>query len=76
MKERRSHPRAGALLRWYYNTKYHLFRREKRPHDGKRGLIMLQIDALAYSDLQRAMDRGYCPTISGLLSHGDFELRR
>ena len=76
MKERRSHPRAGPLLRWYYNTKYHVFRREKRPRDGKRGLIMLQIDALAYSDLHRAMERGYCPTISRLLSSGDFELRR
>ncbi|MEO8576265.1 MAG: alkaline phosphatase family protein [Gemmatimonadales bacterium] len=76
MKERREHPRAGPLLRWYYATKYRLFRREKRPHDGRRGLIMLQLDALAYSDLKRAIDRGYCPTIERLLREGDFELRR
>ena len=76
MKERRSRPRAGPLLRFYYRNKYKLFRREKRPHDGRRGLIMLQIDALAFSDLERAMERGYCPTISKLLSEGDFELRK
>jgi hypothetical protein len=37
---------------------------------------MLQVDALAYSDLRRAIDRGYCPTISRLLREGDFDLRR
>ncbi|HEU4748811.1 MAG TPA: alkaline phosphatase family protein [Gemmatimonadaceae bacterium] len=36
---------------------------------------MLQIDALAYSDLRRAMDRGHCPTIERLLGE-NFELRR
>ncbi|HEX6574489.1 MAG TPA: alkaline phosphatase family protein [Gemmatimonadaceae bacterium] len=77
MKERRSRPRAGPLLRFYYRTKYWLFRREKRPHDGRRGVIMLQIDALAYSDLRRAIERGYCPTIRRLLFEEEgFELRR
>jgi len=76
VKERRSRPRAGPLLRLYYRAKYHLFRREKHPHDGRRGLIMLQVDALAYSDLRRAIDRGYCPTIEKLLSDDTFELRR
>lgn len=76
MKERRSRPRAGPLLRFYYRNKYKLFRREKRPHDGRRGLIMLQIDALAFSDLERAIERGYCPTISRLLREGEFELRK
>jgi hypothetical protein len=36
---------------------------------------MLQIDALAYSDLRRALELGYCPTISRLLRES-FELRR
>ena len=76
MKERRGQPRAGPFLRWYYNAKYRLFRREKRPHDGRRGLVMLQIDALAHSDLLRAIDRGYCPTIAKLISRQDFALRR
>jgi hypothetical protein len=74
--ERRRHPRAGPLLKWYYSARYHLFRREKRPYDNRRGLIMLQIDALAYSDLMRAMERGYMPTISRMLASGEFELRR
>ncbi|HZJ01003.1 MAG TPA: alkaline phosphatase family protein [Gemmatimonadaceae bacterium] len=76
MTERRSRPRAGPLLRFYYRNKYRLFSREKRPHDGRRGLIMLQIDALAFTDLERAIERGYCPTISRLLREGDFELRK
>lgn len=76
MIERREHPRAGPLQRWYYAAKYRLFRREKRPHDGRRGLIMLQIDALAYADLRRALERGYCPTIARILKQSDFTLRR
>ena len=75
MKERRSSPRAGPLLRFYYRTKYRLFRREKRLHDGRRGVIVLQVDALAHSDLLRAMERGYCRTIRKLLDSGEFELR-
>lgn len=76
MIERRSEKRAGPWARWYYAARYRLFRHEKRPHDGRRGLIMLQLDALAYADLRRAIDRGYCPTIERLLRTGDFTLRR
>ena len=36
---------------------------------------MLQIDALAYSDLRRALELGFCPTIARLLRE-NFELRR
>src|SRR6476659_6724640 len=74
--ERRSRPRAGRLLRWYYAVKYRPFRREKRPHDGRRGLIMLQIDALAYADLRRAMELGFTPTLSRLVNEDGFTLRR
>lgn len=63
-------------MRWYYSAKYRLFDREKRPHDGRRGLIMLQVDALAYADLQRALDGGLCPTIERLLRDDKFTLRR
>src|SRR4029079_14379222 len=64
--ERRARQRAGPLLRWYYRTKYRPFAREKRPRPPQRGLIMLQIDALAYSDLRRALELGLCPTIARL----------
>ncbi|MEO5579396.1 MAG: alkaline phosphatase family protein [Gemmatimonadaceae bacterium] len=76
MTERRSRQRAGPWMRWYYSAKYRLFRREKRPHDGRRGLIMLQVDALAYADLLRAIERGFCPTIERLLRDDAFTLRR
>jgi hypothetical protein len=73
--ERRARPRAGPLLRWYYRTKYRPFAREKRQRPPQRGLIMLQIDALAFSDLKRALERGFCPNIARLLRE-NFELRR
>jgi hypothetical protein len=56
-------------------VKYRAFRRERRPPDGRRGLIMLQIDALAYADLRRALELGYCPAIARLLAEG-YTLRR
>jgi len=37
---------------------------------------MLQIDALAYADLRRALDLGYCPTIARVLAEGGHTLRR
>ena len=76
MTERRAYRRAGPFLRRYYALKYRAFARERRPHDGRRGLIALQVDALAYSDLRRAMERGYAPTIAKLLGEQAFELRR
>ena len=76
MTERRAYRRAGPFLRRYYGLKYRAFARERRPHDGRRGLIMLQVDALAYADLRRAIERGYCPTIERLLNEQGFALRR
>lgn len=76
MNERRSSPRASPLLRAYYNLKYRPFRREKHARDERRGLVVLQIDALAWSDLKRALERGYCPQIASLLDSGNFELRQ
>ncbi len=37
---------------------------------------MLQVDALAYADLEKALERGYCPTIKRLLDEQGFALRR
>ncbi|HEU4563011.1 MAG TPA: alkaline phosphatase family protein [Gemmatimonadaceae bacterium] len=66
----------GRLLRWYYAVKYYAFRRERRPRDDRRGLVVLQIDALAYADLRRALELGYCPTIARLLREEGYTLRR
>ncbi len=74
--ERRGRKRAGPWLRWYYDMKFRSFRRERRPRDERRGLIMLQIDALAHADLRRALELGYCPTIARLLRKEDFAIRR
>ena len=64
------------LLRWLFELKYFAFRREQREPDGRRGLIVLQIDALAYSDLRRALKRGDCPTIAQLLEDEGFSIRQ
>jgi Type I phosphodiesterase / nucleotide pyrophosphatase len=66
----------GPLLRCYYDLKYRAFRRESRTRDGRRGIVALQIDALSYADLRRAMALGYCPTISRLLREEGFHIRR
>jgi hypothetical protein len=66
----------GPLLRWYYDLKYRAFRRESRTRDGRRGIVALQIDALSYADLRRAMALGYCPTITRLLREEGFHIRR
>src|ERR671930_1395171 len=75
-EEQRGRRRMGSLLRWYYAVKYHAFRRERRASDGRRGLVVLQLDALAYADLRRAVELGYCPTIARLLHEEGFALRR
>lgn len=66
----------GRLLRWYYAVKYWPFRHERRARDDRRGLVMLQIDALAYADLRRALALGYCPTIARMLREEGYGLRR
>ena len=53
-----------------------MFRTERRARDGRRGVVALQIDALAHKDLLRAIELGYCPTIESLLQQEDFTLRR
>lgn len=52
-----------------------MFRRERRPPDGRRGLIVFQIDALSHADFRRALELGYCPTLRRLLGEG-YHLRR
>lgn len=64
------------LLRWYFAIKYRVFRKERRPPDGRRGLVMLQIDALPYAELRRAIELGYCPTISRMVRQEEYTLRR
>ena len=67
--------RGSRFLHWYYALKYRAFRRERRQDDGRRGLIALQIDALAYADLRRAIELGHCPTIARMLDEG-YGMRR
>src|SRR5690349_17776834 len=63
------------VLRAYFRFKYAAFQKEKREPDGRRGLIVFQIDALSHSDLRRAIELGYVPTIRRLLQD-DYVLRR
>ncbi|HEY9228906.1 MAG TPA: carboxypeptidase regulatory-like domain-containing protein, partial [Gemmatimonadaceae bacterium] len=67
---------ASRLLSWYYAAKYRVFRREKRPPNGRRGLVVLQIDALPYAELRRAIELGYCPTISRMVREEGNTMRR
>ena len=40
----------------------------------RRGLIIIQIDALAYEYLLKALERGYMPFLKRLLDRGDYKL--
>ncbi len=64
------------VLRWYYQLKYAPFRRERQGDDGRRGAVVLQIDALAYAELRRAIEAGHCPTLAHMLRTEGFEMRR
>lgn len=64
------------LLHWYYALKYRVFRGERRPPDGRHGLVALQIDALAYAELRRAIELGYCPEIARMVHEEGYVLRR
>src|SRR5919112_1611352 len=66
----------SRFLRGYFALKYRVFRRERRPNDGRRGLVMLQIDALSYAELRRGIELGYCPTISRMVREEGYTLRR
>src|SRR5215470_16517092 len=72
----RRQSRGHRFLEWYFALKYRVFRRERRPDDGRRGLVMLQIDALPYAELRRAIELGYCPTISQMVRQEGNTLRR
>ncbi|MBI4410302.1 MAG: alkaline phosphatase family protein [Gemmatimonadetes bacterium] len=75
-----------ALYRLYYRAKYLPFAAERRRRRAEavegdvaslpRGFIVIQIDALAHEDLERALRRGYVPHLKNLLEQRGWELRR
>jgi hypothetical protein len=86
MRQRRwDDPDAGWLQRLrhrfyrsYYRLKYRPFAAERRHHHDApgRGFIGIQIDALAFEDLERAMDDGHLPFVQRLIDRDGWELRR
>ncbi len=72
-----------TIYRWYYRAKYFPFAAERRrrrdeaaTERARRGFIVIQIDALAHEDLERALRRGYVPNLKRLLERERWELRR
>lgn len=89
MKQRRwDDPGAGRLQRFrhrfylaYYRLKYLPFARERRDRreqkeEAGRGFLGIQIDALAFEDLERALDEGHMPFLRRLIERDSWELRR
>jgi hypothetical protein len=71
----------AAITGFYYSKKYAVIvkRLGLRPatNDTDRpGLIIIQIDGLAYEHLLQAMDRGYLPHIKKMLKKDEFVLSR
>ncbi|HUH13939.1 MAG TPA: alkaline phosphatase family protein, partial [Longimicrobiales bacterium] len=69
-----------ALYRAYYHLKFLPFTRERRQRrrqeDQRRGFVAIQLDALAYDDLERAFRRGWAPHLKRLIDRHGWELRR
>jgi hypothetical protein len=67
-----------ALFQLYYRLKYFPFTSERkgRRERDERGFIVIQIDALAHEDLERAVERGYAPNLRRLIERDGWELRR
>jgi hypothetical protein len=66
------------LYRLYYRIKYVPFaaeRRSRREAPG-RGFIVIQIDALAHEDLERALERGWVPHLRRLITDHGWRLER
>ena len=86
MKQRRwDDPRAGWLhrllhrfYRLYYRVKYSPFaaRRKEQSEEPGRGFVGIQIDALAFQDLEQAMAGGHMPFLRRLIDRDGWELRR
>jgi hypothetical protein len=66
------------LFRFYYRLKYFPFtgERKHRPEREERGFLVIQADALSYTDLQIAIDRGYAKNLRRLLQRDTWDLRR
>jgi hypothetical protein len=67
-----------AAYRFYYRVKYFPFTRQRRQRREaqQRGLLVIQIDALAHEDLERALRQGFLPNLKRLLEQEGWELRR
>jgi hypothetical protein len=66
------------FYRLYYRLKYLPFARERRIQRGEpgRGFVGIQIDALAFEDLERALEAGHMPFLRRLIEQDGWELRR
>jgi hypothetical protein len=66
------------FFRTYYRLKYLPFARERRARSGapSRGFVGIQIDALAFEDLERALEAGHMPFVRRLIDRRRWELRR
>ena len=66
------------FYRAYYRLKYRPFRAElrQRPEHPGRGFVGIQIDALAFQDLEQALERGHMPFLQRLIEQDGWDLRR
>jgi hypothetical protein len=67
------------IANWFYSRKYgalaRRFGRGTAEDDGRRGLIILQIDGLAHATLREALDHGYMPYLNRLIERDGCQLQ-
>ncbi len=66
------------FYRWYYRLKYLPFAAESRARQDTpgRGFVGIQIDALAFEDLERALAEGHMPFLRRLIERDGWDIRR
>lgn len=68
------------LVTWFNRRKYGAMARRMgrgaADDDGRRGLIILQIDGLSHATLQRAMERGAMPHLRRMVERDGYRLER
>lgn len=67
------------IIRWLGRSKWairFLHLSESKPHPSSKGLVMIQIDGLSFTQLNKALKRKEMPNIEGLLGREGYDLRR
>ena len=68
-----------SIIRWLGRSKWairFLHLSESKPPPKSKGLVMIQIDGLSFTQLRKGLERGEMPFVEGLLGRKTYDVRR